>query len=89
MASFRGVIPRGYLKTEIGTLSLFNLYVALSRSSGSDLIRLLRDFKDELFRALHDPALTTEDERLENLDKITQEWYQYLFPGQAIGQGQL
>ena len=36
-----------------------------------DVIRFLRDFKDELFRALHDPALMTEDERLENLDKIT------------------
>ena len=69
-----------------GTLSLFNLYVALSRSSGRDSIRLLRDFKDELFRGSHDPALTAEDERLENLDKMTQEWYQRLFPGQAIGE---
>ena len=33
-----------------------NLYVALSRSSG-----LLRDFKDDLFRASHDPALTAGD----------------------------
>ena len=68
-----------------GTLSLFNLYVALLRSSGHDLIRLLRDFKDELFRASHDLALTVEDERLENFDKMTKEWYQRLFPGQAIG----
>ena len=32
-----------------GNLSLFNLYVALSRSSGRDTIRLLRDFDDEIF----------------------------------------
>ena len=63
-----------------GTLSLFNLYVALSRSSGRNTIRLLRDFKDDLFRASHDPALTAEDERLENLNKSTKEWYQRLFP---------
>ena len=69
-----------------GTLSLFNLYVALSRSSGRDSIRLLRDFKDEPFRGSHNPALMAEDERLENLDKMTQEWYQRLFPRQAIRQ---
>ena len=68
-----------------GTLSLFNLYVALSRSSGWDTIRLLRDFKDDLFRISHDPALTAEDERLENLDKTTQKWYQRVFPRQALG----
>jgi ATP-dependent exoDNAse (exonuclease V) alpha subunit len=71
-----------------GTLSLFNLYVALSRSSGRDSIRLLRDFKDELFRASHDPALTAEDERLETLDKITQEWYQRLIPDHDLQVGQ-
>jgi len=32
-----------------GGLSLFNLYVALSRSSGRDVIRLLRDFDDQIF----------------------------------------
>jgi len=65
-------------------LSLFNLYVALSQSSGHDSIKLLPQyFKDELFRASHDPGSI---EGLENLDKITQEWYQRLFLGQAIGQ---
>ena len=43
-------------------------------------------FKDKLSKASHDPALTAEDERLENLDKMTQEWYKHLFPWQAIGQ---
>lgn len=40
-----------------GTLSLFNLYVALSRSPGRDHIRLLRDFKDEMLLKKHDTAL--------------------------------
>jgi ATP-dependent exoDNAse (exonuclease V) alpha subunit len=39
-----------------GTLSLFNLYVALSRSSGRDTIPLLRDFDDDMFKKSHDPA---------------------------------
>ena len=64
--------------------SLFNLYVAFSRSSGRDTITLLRDFKDNLFRASHDPTLTAEDERLENLDKTTKEWYRRLFPRQVL-----
>ena len=51
-----------------GTLSLFNLYVALSRSSGRASIRLLRNFDDKLFMASHDPALVDEDERLEHLN---------------------
>ena len=33
-------------KVPTGGLSLFNLYVALSRSHGQDTIRLLRDFDD-------------------------------------------
>ncbi len=39
------------------------LYVALSRSSGREMIRLLRNFKDELFMpASHDPQLMAEDD---------------------------
>ena len=59
-----------------GTLSLFNLYVALSRSSGRTAIRLLRDFDDKLFQASHDTELMIEDERLEKLDGITKAWYE-------------
>ena len=33
-----------------GTLNLFNLYVALSRSAGRHSIRLLRDFDDRIFK---------------------------------------
>ncbi|KAJ7915375.1 hypothetical protein B0H13DRAFT_1610630 [Mycena leptocephala] len=45
------------------TLRLFNLYVALSRSSGRETIRLLRDFDNTLFMKGHDPVLLAEDER--------------------------
>ena len=67
-----------------GTLSLFNLYVALSRSSGRASIRLLRDFDDKLFMASHDPALVDEDERLENLNIQTKLWYERMLEIDAI-----
>ncbi|KIL62905.1 hypothetical protein M378DRAFT_46886, partial [Amanita muscaria Koide BX008] len=51
-----------------GSLNLFNLYVALSRSSGRETIRLLRDFDPRLFRQTHDVNLMTEDDRLEKLN---------------------
>ena len=57
-----------------GTLCLFNLYVALSRSSGRASIRLLRDFDDKFFMASRDPALVDEDERLEKLNVETKSW---------------
>jgi len=56
-------------------LSLFNLYVALSRSSGRSTIRLLRDFDDEIFLQGHGPELVEEDDRLEQLDAVTREWW--------------
>ena len=56
-------------------LSLFNLYVALSRSSGRNTIRLLRDFDDETFLQAHVPELLEEDERLEGLDAVTRKWW--------------
>jgi hypothetical protein len=58
-----------------GTLSLFNLYVALSRSSGRSSIRLLRDFNENIFKKTHDLALTEEDDRLEILDEKTEKWW--------------
>ena len=69
-----------YVVVDIATpptsgLSLFNLYVALSRSSGRDTIRLLRDFDDETFLQGHVPELLEEDERLEELDIITRKWW--------------
>lgn len=56
-------------------LSLFNLYVALSRSSGRDTIRLLRDFDDSTFLQGHVPELLEEDDRLGGLDVVTREWW--------------
>ena len=61
-----------------GKLSLFNLYVALSRSSGRETIRLLRDFDDDIFLEVHKPELTLEDERLDGLDSTTKLWWQKL-----------
>jgi len=56
-------------------LSLFNLYIALSRSSGRNTIRLLRDFDDDMFLQGHEPELIEEDDRLEQLDEITGKWW--------------
>ena len=58
-----------------GTLSLFNLYVVLSRSSGRGTIQLLRDFDNKLFLQAHDTDLTAEDARLEDLNNSTAEWW--------------
>jgi len=58
-----------------GTLNLFNLYVALSRSAGRHSIRLLRDFDDRIFKREHDQQLINEDGRLEKLDLETKNWY--------------
>ncbi|KIL70018.1 hypothetical protein M378DRAFT_57267, partial [Amanita muscaria Koide BX008] len=51
-----------------GSLSLFNLYVALSRSSGRASIQLLRDFDPKVFQQSHDLNLLAEDDRLERLN---------------------
>ena len=59
-----------------GRLNLFNLYVALSQSSGRETIQLLRDFDNDLFNKSHDPALLAEYDRLEQRDKITKAWWQ-------------
>ncbi|KAI6011232.1 hypothetical protein BKA83DRAFT_14293 [Pisolithus microcarpus] len=50
-----------------GGLNLFNLYVALSRSSGHETIRLLRDFDEKLFLCSHSTDLIAEDDRLADL----------------------
>ena len=39
------------------------------------MIRLLRDFDDEMFLQAHEPELTDEDERLEWMDTATKEWW--------------
>lgn len=56
--------------TEAG-LPLFNLYVALSRSSGRDRIQLMRDFDQELFFKPIDASLVREDKQLAKLNEET------------------
>jgi len=60
------------------SLTLFNLYVALSRSSGREMIRLLQDFDGENFLEVHEPELTLEDERLDLLANTTKLWWKEL-----------
>lgn len=58
-----------------GGLTPFHAYVALSRSSGRETIRLLRDFDETLFTKVPCEKLEAEDRRLEDLDKETKEWW--------------
>ena len=59
-----------------GSLSLPNLYVALSRSAGRETIRILRDFEEKWFLQEHDSELQIEDERLEQLNEETKVWWE-------------
>jgi len=52
-------------------LTLFNAYVALSRSSGTKTIRLLRDFNDTLFQQTPSHELEAEDRRMWALNNAT------------------
>jgi ATP-dependent exoDNAse (exonuclease V) alpha subunit len=61
-------------KSPTGGLDLFNLYVALSRSSGRESIRLLQDFDNKLFQKSHDSVLLAEDDRPDKMDRITKVW---------------
>lgn len=54
-----------------GGLTGFNAYVALSRSSGRETIRLLRDFENKLFTQHPNEDLRIEDRRLEEEDRKT------------------
>ncbi|KAI6008554.1 hypothetical protein EDC04DRAFT_2581994 [Pisolithus marmoratus] len=57
-----------------GGLNLFNLYVALSWSSGHLTIQLLHNFDNKIFQASHSTELLAEDDRLEELNKNTLVW---------------
>lgn len=50
--------------------------MALSRILEQQTIKLLRDFDEEVFMQAHDPALTEEDERLEELNEKTKLWWE-------------
>ena len=59
-----------------GTLTPFNIYVALSRARGRNQIQLLRDFDDKLLTKHPSEYLRLEDERLGDLETKTDEWWQ-------------
>ncbi|CEL56332.1 hypothetical protein RSOLAG1IB_11903 [Rhizoctonia solani AG-1 IB] len=56
-------------------LSLANIYVALSRSSGRKTIRILREFDESIFAKPVDYDLVKEDERQEKLNEQTKAWW--------------
>ena len=59
----------------VGGLSLFKLYVALSRSSGQSTIRILRDFDENIFKTPQNSDLVVENKRLKLLNERTlKEW---------------
>ncbi|TFK47578.1 hypothetical protein OE88DRAFT_772306 [Heliocybe sulcata] len=66
--SLRYMCDRGYRIPPTGRLSLLNIYVALSRTSGQIMIWLLHDFDGSVFLTVHDPELSTyimaKDDRL-------------------------
>jgi hypothetical protein len=62
-------------KPPTGALTLFNLYVALSRSSGRSTIRILREFDENMFKKSHSTELLMEDDRLERLNRTTKLWW--------------
>jgi hypothetical protein len=60
-------------KPPLAGLDLFNLYVALSQSSGHEMIWLLHNFNDQMFLKTHDVVLLAEDDWMERLDRIMKE----------------
>ena len=62
-------------KPPSGNINGFHAYVALSRSRGTETIRLLRDFDEKLFTVHPNEHLRCEDARLERLEMDTQKRY--------------
>lgn len=58
-------------------LTLANVYVALSRSSGRSTIRILRPFDAEVLQQPLDEHLHAEDARLEILHAHTKNWWEW------------
>jgi ATP-dependent exoDNAse (exonuclease V) alpha subunit len=54
-----------------GRLTPFNIYVALSRGTGQETIRLLRDFDVSLLQQHPSEFLRLEDERLQKMNDAT------------------
>ena len=62
------IVPPSY-----GCLTPFNIYVALSRGTGRDNIRLIRDFDHTLLQQHPSEYLRLEDESLQRLNELTKE----------------
>ncbi|QRV95124.1 Helitron helicase-like domain at N-terminus [Ceratobasidium sp. AG-Ba] len=58
-----------------GELEKSNVYVAVSRVSCLDDIRLLREFNRDILKRPMEPELRQEEERLERLDSLTEKWW--------------
>ena len=67
-----------------GRLTPFNVYVALSRGTGRENIRLLRDFDETLLQHHPSEYLRLEDERLEHLNADTKEIWDIRCQGTCI-----
>ncbi|KAJ3796033.1 hypothetical protein GGU11DRAFT_789833, partial [Lentinula aff. detonsa] len=65
-----------------GSLNLFNIYVALSRSSGRENIWLLQDFN--ILLQGHSAELLAEDDKLEKIEKETCKWWEEMRKGHRI-----
>ncbi|THH14182.1 hypothetical protein EW146_g6117 [Bondarzewia mesenterica] len=65
-------------------LTLFNIYVALSRSSGRDSIRLLREFDERLLTQSIDEALQMSDAWLSERDRLTKGWWESVSGGSHL-----
>ncbi|QRV86444.1 ATP-dependent DNA helicase PIF1 [Ceratobasidium sp. AG-Ba] len=58
-----------------GSLSLYNIYMALSRSSGTSAVRIMCDFDAALLMKPLNSCLAEEEACLEALDASTFTWY--------------
>jgi hypothetical protein len=59
-------------------LTLFNIYVTLSRSSGRDTIRILQDYDEKALMQPWNHELVIESTRLEKEDAETISWWHKL-----------
>lgn len=61
-----------------GTITPFNIYVALLHCRGREGIHLLCDFDEKLLMSHPSEFLRLEDERLARMDKVTEAWWNTL-----------
>jgi hypothetical protein len=69
-------------------LTLLNIHVALSRSSGRDTFHISRDFDEDVLLQALDQDSEREDARLEGLDHDTRVWWGEM-PAPNLGTGSI